>query len=135
MEQELPSVILRFGSSAYSLFSKECESDTRKLHFGSDYIPETIDIPCEATERPNSVLFDSPLFFFILEIKNILNISNDAILEIPSLDLVLHQDLHYLRKVSPFQLYNYYIQLQLSKGMNEKEIVPLEILLKEVLYF
>jgi hypothetical protein len=134
MEQELPSVILRFGSSTYSLFSKESESDTRQLYFGSDYIPETIDIPCEE-ESPNSVLFDSPLFFFILEIKNILNIRNDAILEIPLLDLVLHQDLYYLRKISPFQIYNYYIQLQLSKGINPDEIVPLEITLIEVICY
>ena len=88
IEYELPSILLAFKDKKYSLFSPSPLCETL---FGSDYVPETIDIPLNDGDQYNTVLFDSPLFYLILELKNLLSVENDISLEIPQLRLTLHQ--------------------------------------------
>jgi hypothetical protein len=84
----LPCILLKYNGTQYALFS---EAPSLKLFFGADYKPETIDIPLLEGDQYNNILFDSPLIYFILELKNFLCIEKDAILEFPQLDLILHQ--------------------------------------------
>jgi hypothetical protein len=128
--EDLPSITLVYEGQEYSLFAPREEA---VCIFGFDYKPETIDIPLEEGDQYNAILFDSPLYYTVLELKHHLGIEQvDISLEFPSLEISLHQDLPYVKKLTMYNLYSMHTQLLLSKDMEES---PLQIVLQKVCYF
>jgi hypothetical protein len=80
--------------------------------FGTNYTPILIDIQQENDTTFGSILHQSALYYSIIELKEILGIDSDVILSIPQLKLELHQDLDIVKKLTPFDLENFYSHLE-----------------------
>jgi hypothetical protein len=129
--EDLPTIMLTFQDQKYSLFSPS-DKDMVCL-FGSDYKPETIDIPLEEGDQYNTILFDSPLYYTLLELKNFLGIEKaDVTLEFPSLDISLHQDLSYVETLTMYELYSMHSQLMGLDGVGTEEMPLFEIVVQKV---
>jgi hypothetical protein len=86
---ELPPILLNVHGKKYSLFSSVDGCETL---FDADYKPETIDIPLNEGDQYNMILFDSPVYYLILELKHLLNLGEvDVSFDVPQLSLTLHQ--------------------------------------------
>ena len=120
--EDLPSITLYYNDKEYTLFSPKSKEDI--CFFGAEYKPETIDIPLDEGDQYNYVLFDSSLYYTILELKYLLEIGAvDVSIELPTLELTLHQDLLYVKKLSVYDLYNMHMQLLQSKGLEKTPLV------------
>jgi hypothetical protein len=128
--EDLPIILLKYQDEQYSLFSQK---DNTVCLFGLDYKPETIDIPLEEGDQYNTILFDSPLYYTILELKNFLAIEKaDVTVRFPSLDIEFHEDLAHVKNLSVYELYSMHTQLMIVNGMKEEDIPLFEIVLIKV---
>jgi hypothetical protein len=89
--ENIEPITLRFQEKSFSLFKLNQDSDT--LLFGEDYEPLVLEISLNnEQDHYNKYLYDCSLAYFILELKEILQIGQvDISLEFPQLELVVHQ--------------------------------------------
>jgi hypothetical protein len=123
-------IILRFEEETYSLFTS---STNENVLFGEDYEPKAIDIPLEANETFQQVLYNSPIYFVIIEMKELLKENQvDVSLEIPFLDVGFDQESLVLRQKSLADFVAYQESLSLHNNVPN---TTLEILMTKVTLF
>lgn len=130
-DDELPAIILSVDDRTFSLFAPSASVATERTLFGNEYTPVTINIPLiNGNDRYNTAIFDSPLYFLVLELKNQLSIETDVIVGFPQLNLVIHQDLPVMRELSAFDAVSYHAQLEKHLGVTDLQ--PLRMTIVEV---
>jgi len=127
-------IVINYKDEKYSLFVPIRDSIPKVL-FGRDYKPKAIEISVdeEARETYSQILYDSPFYYLIIELKSHLGLQGqgtteiaekDISLEFPSLDLVIHQEISILQEKSPGEFVALHTNLRNHEGI---EAEPLEI--------
>ncbi|KNC98196.1 uncharacterized protein SPPG_06598 [Spizellomyces punctatus DAOM BR117] len=98
----LPCVLLSYRGEVHALFN---------------VYQDDLDLkPIFDDEQQGPILFESQLTSFITELKHHFEIESDISLEIPALDLTLHEEMNYAQTLSLNRLYEFYMASLAQRG-------------------
>ena len=120
-------IFLKFENESFSLFVSPTNEN---ILFGKDYEPVAIDIPLENGETYAEVLYNSPIYFLILELKEILKIEHvDVHVDMPLLEIDFDQESAVLKQKSLAEFVRFHESLSLYHDI---PVSSFEFLLKKV---